>query len=192
MQFPRTNVGGASLSRLIVGTNWFLGYSHYSVAKDKLIKNTQTRDKIADILEVFLEAGIDSVMGPMVPLLADAVQEAQQRSGKEIKLILTPWFDILPGGALEEPMKIFLDLWHGKCRDIYFVSEGQEIEAAFTLQAPFDNFVKILKGELDPMQAMMTRKLSVKGSMSYMLSNVPTVLCFVRCCQDVTDDVLGE
>lgn len=98
MLFPRTTVAGLSLSRLIVGTNWFLGYSHYSVAKDKFIKNTQTRDKIADILEVYLDAGIDTVMGPMLPLLADAVQETQQRSGKEINLILTPWFNILPGG----------------------------------------------------------------------------------------------
>jgi putative sterol carrier protein len=72
------------------------------------------------------------------------------------------------------------------------VSEGQKVEAAFVLQAPFDNFVKILKGKLDPMQAMMTRKLAVKGSMSYMLRNVPTILCFVRCAQDVTESVMGE
>lgn len=101
MRFPRTTVGGVSLSRLIIGTNWFLGYSHYSAAKDKFISDSQTRDKIADILEVYLDSGIDTVMGPMIPLLADAVQEAQQRSGQEIKLILTPWFNILPGGEPE-------------------------------------------------------------------------------------------
>ena len=98
MSFPRTTVGGISLSRLIIGTNWFLGYSHYSAAKDKFIKDTQTRKKIAAILKVYLDAGIDTVMGPMVPLLAEAVQEAEQHSGQEIKLILTPWFNILPGG----------------------------------------------------------------------------------------------
>ena len=97
MTFPRTMVGGVSLSRLIVGTNWFLGYSHYSAAKDKLIKDHQNRSKIADILEVFLKAGIDTVMGPLNPLLTEAVQEAQQRSGREIKLVLTPWFNLLPG-----------------------------------------------------------------------------------------------
>jgi hypothetical protein len=101
MYFPRTTVGGESLSRLIIGTNWFLGYSHYSVAKDKFIKDNQTRDKIADILAVYLEAGIDTVMGPMLPMLTEAVQEAQQRIGQEIKLILTPWFNILPGGEPE-------------------------------------------------------------------------------------------
>ena len=97
-QFPRTMVGGASLSRLIVGTNWFLGYSHYSAAKDKLIREVQTRDKIAAVLDVFLQAGIDTVMGPLNPLLTEAVKEAEQRRGQEIKLILTPWFDLLPGG----------------------------------------------------------------------------------------------
>jgi hypothetical protein len=43
--FPRTLVGGVSLSRLIIGTNWFLGYSHTSLAKDKFIKSYQTRSK---------------------------------------------------------------------------------------------------------------------------------------------------
>lgn len=97
-EFPRTTVGGVSLSRLIVGTNWFLGYSHYSVAKDKLIRETQSREKIAAILEVFLKSGVDTVMGPLDPRLTEAVQEAQQRSGQEIKLILTPWFNLLPEG----------------------------------------------------------------------------------------------
>ena len=53
--FPRTTVGGVSVSRLIIGTNWFLGYSHTSAAKDQFIKSYQTRESIADILEVFLE-----------------------------------------------------------------------------------------------------------------------------------------
>ena len=100
-------------------------------------------------------------------------------------------FDILPSGALAERKLIYLDLWHGKCKDAYFIND-EDPEAAFVLQAPFDNFVRILTGDLDPMQAMMTRKLKVKGSMVYMMRNVPTVLKFVRCAQDVTEHYLGE
>lgn len=111
--FLRTYVSDVSLSRLIVGTNWFLGYSHYSSAKDKLIKTTQTREKIADILEVFLDAGIDTVMGPLAPLLTDSVKEAQNRSGKEVKLILTPWFNILPGGPPENDPERVIE----KCKE---------------------------------------------------------------------------
>jgi hypothetical protein len=51
--FPRTMVGGVSLSRLIIGTNWFLGYSHTSVAKDNFIKTYQNRQRMAEILTVF-------------------------------------------------------------------------------------------------------------------------------------------
>ncbi len=101
-------------------------------------------------------------------------------------------FAIDPAGALEEKTRIYLDLWHGKCRDAYLIPKGEEQDAAFIFRAPFNNFVRVLKGELDPMQAMLTRKLVVKGSMPYMMRNVPTVLEFVRCAQDVTDKVFGE
>jgi hypothetical protein len=40
-EFPRTTVGGVSLPRMIIGDNWFLGYSHTSLAKDKFIKALQ-------------------------------------------------------------------------------------------------------------------------------------------------------
>lgn len=107
-EFPRTTVGGVSISRLIIGTNWFLGYSHSSVAKDKFITNYQTRNKIADTLEVFLEYGIDAVMGPPSDLLYEAIQEAQDRIGRQLISILTPTFNILPGGPQEmEPERVF-------------------------------------------------------------------------------------
>jgi hypothetical protein len=105
--FPRTDVGGLSISRMIVGTNWFLGYSHYSAAKDRLIQNLQTPNRMADILEVFIHAGIDSVMGPLNPGLVEAVRLAEQRTGHAVQLILTPWFNILPGGPAEnEPERV--------------------------------------------------------------------------------------
>lgn len=95
-------------------------------------------------------------------------------------------------GALKEDTKIYLDLWHGKCREAYFLDNEEEKKCTFILQAPYGNFIRILKGELDPMQAMMTRKLIVKGSMTYMMRNVPTVLDFVRCAQDVTQATLED
>jgi hypothetical protein len=108
--FPRTTVGGVSLSRLIVGTNWFLGYSHYSLAKDKLIRSLQTRERIADVLDIFLSHGIDTVMGPMSPILTEAVEEAEQRNGRALKLILTPSFNIRPGGPPElEPERVIAE-----------------------------------------------------------------------------------
>jgi hypothetical protein len=107
--FPRTLVGGVSLPRLIIGTNWFLGYSHTSLAKDKFIKDFQTRQRIASILEVFLEYGIDAVMGPLSQHLEDAVRDAEQRSGQRIIRIYTPAFDLSPTADAKDSPQAALD-----------------------------------------------------------------------------------
>ena len=53
--FPRTKIENLSVSRLLIGTNWFLGYSHTSKAKDRDIVETMTADRIAAIVEVFMK-----------------------------------------------------------------------------------------------------------------------------------------
>jgi putative sterol carrier protein len=75
-----------------------------------------------------------------------------------------------PSGPLKEQQNYYLDLWHGTC---------------------YDNITKILTGALDPMQAMMTRKLRVHGNMAVMMRSVPTVLDFVRCAREVTTEILS-
>lgn len=87
------------------------------------------------------------------------------------------------------PQAIYLDLWHGKCREIKMLDRTDNLpEAAFVLAAPLRHIVSIFNGTLDPIQAMLTRRLKVKGNMAYMLRNVPTVMDFVRCCRIVGID----
>jgi putative sterol carrier protein len=93
-------------------------------------------------------------------------------------------------GKLKESVAYYLDLWHGKCRSVEIVSSEGGKKAAFVLKAPYENYVRLLRGQLDPMQAMLTRKLAVQGNMAVMLRHVPTVLDFVRCCRDVTGEIL--
>jgi putative sterol carrier protein len=102
-------------------------------------------------------------------------------------------FQIETDGPLKQPQYLYTDLWHGKCRDAFMVDERKlgDLEPAFILSAPYGNFLRLLKGELDPMQAMLTRKLKVKGSMAYMMRNVPVVLDFVRCAQEIETEALG-
>jgi hypothetical protein len=90
--FPRTMVGGMSLSRMIVGTNWVLGYSHATAAKDAFIKEHNRNAKsIADILEVFFKAGVDTVMGLIEhDPLWEGIKEAEDRTGVKALLVSTP------------------------------------------------------------------------------------------------------
>jgi putative sterol carrier protein len=96
-------------------------------------------------------------------------------------------FVIEPGGVFKEKKSFYLDLWHGKCRQAIVQKEGQDMTAAIMLRSPYPNFVKILNGEWDPMQALMTRKLNVQGSMMLLMKNIPVVLDFVRCAREITD-----
>jgi putative sterol carrier protein len=88
-------------------------------------------------------------------------------------------------GKFPAPDHLYLDLWHGKCRSgSYHASGAGNVPAAtFVFTSLFTNLAQILKGELDPMQAMLTRKLQVAGNMAYILRHVPVVLDFVRCCR---------
>ncbi len=92
-----------------------------------------------------------------------------------------------PGDSLREPVVIYFDLWHGKCRQAFYVVDEFEKDAEFSLMGEYDNYLRILKGDLHPMQAMLTRKLNVQGNMGLLMRNVPTVLDFVRCAQEVTE-----
>jgi len=95
-------------------------------------------------------------------------------------------FVIGPDSVLTHVVVVYLDLWHGKCRDTFFLSSSSDHKASFIFKAPYGNFVKVLTGELEPMQAMMTRVLGIHGNMAVLMRNIPTVLDFVRCCREVT------
>lgn len=95
-----------------------------------------------------------------------------------------------PTGKLKEQTAFYLDLWHGRCRGAEFKPDWSSRSPVFTLTATYDNIKDILTGKLNPMTAMMTMKLKVKGNMGYMMRNVPTVLDFVRCAQEVTKEIL--
>ena len=102
-------------------------------------------------------------------------------------------FDIEPDGPLTETTIFYTNLHHGECLGAFMVESDEklaELNPAYVLSAPYGNLVRILRGDLDPMQAMITRKLRVKGSMAYMMRNVPTVLEFVRCAKEIDTEFL--
>jgi putative sterol carrier protein len=101
------------------------------------------------------------------------------------------FFLIAPEGNLKERLTFYLDLWHGTCRSVDYNPDPEKYpNPVFTLQAAYNNITAILSGKLDPMTAMMTNKLKVKGNLGYMMRNVPTVLDFVRCAREVTSEIL--
>jgi hypothetical protein len=102
-EFPRTKIESLSVSRLVIGTNWWLGYSHTSEAKDAEIRRTMTAERIADILEVYLRAGVDTLMAPLPPeVLQRGMAMAQDRTGRRVLHLVTPMLNIAGGPAADD------------------------------------------------------------------------------------------
>ena len=97
------------------------------------------------------------------------------------------YFIIESDEGLAEKIVYYFDLWHGKCRAAFVVEDMNARNPEFVLSAPYGNFKRVVSGEMHPMQALMTRKLHVEGSMAVLMRNVPTVLDFVRCARDTSD-----
>ncbi|HAX70619.1 MAG TPA: SCP2 sterol-binding domain-containing protein [Anaerolineales bacterium] len=122
--------------------------------------------------------------------------ETKLNSDEKYREIAKDWegdlfFSIEPEGNLKERLTFYLDLWHGTCRKVDYNPEASTYpKPAFTLTASYNNITAVLSGKLNPMTAMMTMKLKVSGSMGYMMRNVPTVLDFVRCAQEVTKEIV--
>ncbi|MCI8407079.1 MAG: hypothetical protein HFE43_08835 [Oscillospiraceae bacterium] len=96
-QFPRTTVGGMSLSRMIIGTNWVAGWSHTSPAADQLITDRHGSGKAFEpMLEAFQKYGVDTVMGPFtqLPHIVRAIRAVEQKVGKPFILVDTPIINV--------------------------------------------------------------------------------------------------
>jgi len=101
MRFPTTFIEDLEISRLIVGTNWFLGFSHYSAAKSRLIKEYMTLDRIVEVMCVFARQGINAVMSIQGPTMKEAIRRVKEKTGVEMHWICTPGGegleDLMPG-----------------------------------------------------------------------------------------------
>jgi hypothetical protein len=98
--FPRTEVEGVSLPRMLIGINWFMGFCHQTKARCALNNAYMTPRRIADVIETFVnEAGIDCVYGILDewPKLLEGIAEAEQRVGRKIVTIATPHLELGDG-----------------------------------------------------------------------------------------------
>jgi putative sterol carrier protein len=91
-------------------------------------------------------------------------------------------FYVEPGGSLTSTIGLYMDLYHGKCRNAYALGKNDQISPAFKLSGPVGTWKDVIIKKLDPMQAMMTGRLKLKGNMAIVLRNVRAAKELVESC----------
>lgn len=75
----------------------------------------------------------------------------------------------LKGG---EKKVAYLDLWHGECRDAFVVDDESVKSPEFVVSAKIPAWKKVIGKQVDPIQALITRQLKLKGNMAKVLRSV--------------------
>ncbi len=75
-------------------------------------------------------------------------------------------FVLEPDDKLKERTVIYIDLYHGKCREAYILKPGEEKKTNFVIEAPYGYWVKVIKKEVDAIEGLVKGKLKLKGDMA--------------------------
>lgn len=88
----------------------------------------------------------------------------------------------LPNG---EQATIYLDLWHGECRQAMAVSDPSVKTPEFHVSGKLAAWKKVISKQVDPIQALITRQLKLKGNMAKVLRSVKAAQELVNCATQV-------
>lgn len=82
------------------------------------------------------------------------------------------YFVVQPKKMFDRQIVLYVDLWHGKCRDAKVVEDESQYSPEYKLIASDDNWKAIIDRKLDPIRGMMIRKLKLEGNMGKIMRYV--------------------
>ncbi|MFW9793834.1 MAG: SCP2 sterol-binding domain-containing protein [Candidatus Thorarchaeota archaeon] len=94
------------------------------------------------------------------------------------------------GGSFEEPVRFYMDLWHGKCRSARMA--GPDDTAEFKYSGPLKNWKLLFDGKIDPIKGIMARKFKLDGDMGKVMRYTKAALELVATTKLVPTKYLDE
>ncbi len=98
------------------------------------------------------------------------------------------YFVVEPEPPLTDTRVIYMDLWHGKSREAYLVQDQKAKSPVFVMSGKYGKWKKVVTSQLDPIQALMTGQLKLKGNMVMIMRNVKAAQEIVRACTRIDTD----
>jgi putative sterol carrier protein len=86
-----------------------------------------------------------------------------------------------PEGRLQEVVYMYIDLYHGQCRRAFVPEDHSTLTPEFYISGPVSVWKAIAEKKLDPIKALFTRQITLKGNMAKVLRNVKAAYELVNC-----------
>jgi putative sterol carrier protein len=86
-----------------------------------------------------------------------------------------------PDASYKNRHVLYLDLWHGECREASVIADENEKSPEYCIFGSFTNMKQILDKKVDPVQSMMTGKIKVKGDMAQIMKMPRAAVELVNC-----------
>jgi putative sterol carrier protein len=97
-----------------------------------------------------------------------------------------------PSIGLAEDVGVWLDIDRGDCRDVRVVDRAEAEKAPFCISGEYARWKSVIRKELDPIKAMMQKKLQLKGQMTTIVKYVNASKELVECATRVPTTFLDE
>jgi len=92
------------------------------------------------------------------------------------------YFVINAGPGVPQDVYLYMDLWHGACRDAYKAATPDVKSPEFVIRAPVAAWRKVIEKKMDPIRALMTRQLKLQGTMTKIMKHPKAATELVNCC----------
>ncbi len=100
-------------------------------------------------------------------------------------------FEVTADGTIvKEPIRFYLDLWHGKCREARMAGPGDTAE--FVYAGPYKNWRALFDGKIDPIKGIMARKFRLDGDMGKVMRYTKAALELVATTRQIPTKYLDE
>ena len=92
------------------------------------------------------------------------------------------YFVVNAGPGISQDVYLYMDLWHGQCRDAYEVADPSAKTPEFVIEAALPAWRKVIEKKLDAIQGLVTRQLKLKGNMLKIMRAPKAATELVNCC----------
>lgn len=85
-----------------------------------------------------------------------------------------------PDKNVPEDLGVFMDLWHGEAREVQATDAAGAQKADYVITGAYSRWKRVAKAELDPIKAIMTGQLKLKG-------NFPTLVRYTNASKELVN-----